>query len=286
MVPINISTWNTSVRIDGQPCDINWQAIDTFCLVVYIMASVASLVGNSLIILAILKYQGLKTVSNTFIVNMCASDIFVPMSSLIWDVLFVRHPEVLSNRHSLGTALCIFFHFMFMVSAAVSIQSLIIIAVDRFFAIVLPTRARLSSTRSRVLLVSITWIVGFTIGLPQAVQTTFFVLDFNGLQVGCYSKDWTKNMLFGFQLSILLLFRVIPLVIITILYTVMIVKLRQHKIPGNSSNAQAHRRRLQNFRRVKMMLAVVVLFFFGWTVMPIFEFISTRVKGEFHRHIL
>ena len=121
-----------------------------------------SLLGNSLVILIIFKIRGMRSTINYFILNMAASDVLF--------TVFVI-PRVISELHSaphrwfvggvLGSFLCKFDFFIQDVSTAVSILSLVAIAVDRFYGVVFPMKAGLMSSgtfRRRIL--AATWFVG------------------------------------------------------------------------------------------------------------------------------
>ncbi|CAH3182690.1 unnamed protein product, partial [Porites lobata] len=98
---------------------------------------VVSLVGNSLIVLIVYKTPTLRKPINMLIANMAMSDLLYP-------IFFV--PARLAEWHAgswliggtLGQALCKIHIFLVDVSSLVSIQSLVLITVDRFVAVVVP----------------------------------------------------------------------------------------------------------------------------------------------------
>ena len=108
----------------------------TFCLII-----IVSLAANSLIVMVVYKTPNLKKPINYFIANMDISDLLFPIFLI---------PLNLSNLHNnyswliggqLGQALYKLVRFFGGVSTAVSSQSLILIAVDRFGAVVFPLRS-------------------------------------------------------------------------------------------------------------------------------------------------
>ena len=105
-----------------------------------------SLGGNIFIEIIVYKTKSLKKPVNFFIVNMAMSDLVYPISMLPRDValLFISSSWLVSGP--LGQALCKLVSFSIEVSTVVSSQSLVLIAVDRFGAVVFPLRSALMSS--------------------------------------------------------------------------------------------------------------------------------------------
>ena len=95
---------------------------------------IVSLVGNSFIGIVVYKTQTLTKPINYFIVNMAMSDLLYPIFWFPWylTVLFLDSWPI---GGSLGQALCKLGPFLGNTSVVVSIQSLVLIAVDRFGAV-------------------------------------------------------------------------------------------------------------------------------------------------------
>ena len=111
-----------------------------FCLIL-----VTSLIGNSIIGLIVYKTPTLRKTINYFIANMAMSDLLYAI------FLFPRRIAELYVDSwiiggSFGQALCKLSVFLSDISTLVSIQSLVLIAVDRFVAVVLPLRSQLIRT--------------------------------------------------------------------------------------------------------------------------------------------
>ena len=101
----------------------------------YCLLFVVSLAGNILIGIIVYKEKALRTPINILIVNMAISDLLYPI--IRFPLLFVRLNTashwLLSSP--LGQAFCKLSCFATDVSSAVSIQSLVLIAVDRFVVV-------------------------------------------------------------------------------------------------------------------------------------------------------
>ena len=90
---------------------------------------------------------------------------------------------------SLATFVCKFGHYSSAISQAVSVQSLLLIVVDRYIAIVFPLQSILVTRRFRAALLSITWIFTALIGFPY-VWTSKII---EGHHTYCRTfVSWTK----------------------------------------------------------------------------------------------
>ena len=129
-------SWNCFTQLNSTAWKIGGTVI--YCLFITV-----SLAANSLIVMIVYKTPNLRKPINYFIANMALSDLLYP---IFWI------PSRLSNLHTsysiliggqLGQALCRLIPFFATVSPTVSIQNLILIAVDRFGAVVFPLRSPL-----------------------------------------------------------------------------------------------------------------------------------------------
>ena len=133
----------------------------------YCLLFVVSLAGNILIGIIVYKEKALRTPINILIVNMAISDLL--FSIINFPALSVR---LNTASHWLlsgpfGQALCRLKYFVNDVSIAVSIQSLVLIAVDRFVAVVFPLRPSLISSKRCRLFILVIWVVAMAVCCPQ-----------------------------------------------------------------------------------------------------------------------
>ena len=125
-----------------------------FCLLF-----IVSLAANTCIGIIVYRKKTLRTPINILIVNMALSDLLFPI------FLF---PQILVRLNTagywlvggpLGQAVCKLSSFATNVSTLVSIQSLLLIAVDRFGAVVFPLRSPLISSKQCRYFILVIWIV-------------------------------------------------------------------------------------------------------------------------------
>ena len=232
--------------------------------VAYSLIIVVSMVGNSLIGIIVYKTPTLRKPINLLIMNMAMSDLLYPV------ILF---PIRLAELHvgswpidgTLGQALCKLHVFLADASTSVSIQSLVLITVDRFGAVVFPLRSPIVSPKLCAFFIPVTWIVAMTIVSPYLFA---FKLVEQPQGIVC-KRQWDE--LFGgkssyaiYFLILAVVFAYIPTVLLVAFYSIIMIKLKKQAHPGEwSANAEEQRTR-RNRNVLKMAVAIVAVFFICW----------------------
>ena len=132
-----------------------------FCLIFLV-----SLAGNTVIGIIVYKTKTMRKPINFFVVNMAMSDILYPIFVLPWNIQWLYMNSSWLIGGPLGQALCKLIHFLPLVSMAVSTQSLVLIAVDRFGAVVYPLRSPLISSKLCPFFILATWIIAMAFHSP------------------------------------------------------------------------------------------------------------------------
>ena len=125
-----------------------------------------SLAENTVIGIIVYKTQTMRKSIHFFILNMAMSDLLLPIF-LIPQLIQVLYIDFWLIGGPLGQAFCKLSAFLPHVSSAVSIQTLLLIAVDRFGAVVLPLRSPLISSKLCPFFILATWIVAIAVNSPQ-----------------------------------------------------------------------------------------------------------------------
>ena len=133
------------------------------------VVSVAAFIGNALVATTFLKTRSLRTSTNYYIVNMAVSDLLA--SFFNWPLYAsegMLTPNVFINE-PWASSVCKMGMYFRVVSQVVSVLSLILIAVDRFVAIVYPLKVTLMNVKIRVIFVSLTWLIPIFGALPYVL---------------------------------------------------------------------------------------------------------------------
>ena len=133
-----------------------------YCLII-----VVSLTGNSLIAIIIYKKKPMRRKINYFILNMALSMSDILISIFVLPMDFVELFVISDGL--LGQTLCNVVPFIKYLSCVVSIESLVLIAVDRFGAVVFPLRRPFISSKICPFLILATWIFGVIAFCPYLI---------------------------------------------------------------------------------------------------------------------
>ena len=231
----------------------------TYCLFI-----IVSLAANSLIVMIVYKTPNLRKPINFFIANMASSDLLYPIFLIPW-YLSHLHTNSFLIGGQLGQALCKLVPFFGDVSFVVSIQNLILIAVDRFGAVVFPLRSPLIRSKLCPFFILATWIVAVAVKSPDLFSYELVEHPEGTWCVSRWKKAFGESSSFAsFALAYHILFKFIPVLLLVILYSIILIKLKTHAHPGEQSANSQQQRDRRNRNVLQMSIAIVTVFVFCW----------------------
>ena len=268
---VNVNTTRNGTRASDccRPGNLPAEKIGkafAYCLII-----VVSLIGNSLIGIIIYKKKTMRRKINYFILNMALSDIVLSFFGLPLDFVefFVEYWFISDGL--LGQTLCKVVPFLKYLSCVVSIESLLLIAIDRFGAVVFPLRRPFISSKICSSLILGTWICG-AIGLSPYL-IAFQLFEHDG-KLTCALR-FTVNFLEEKHLQALsLIFFALSFALMTILYGRILFKIKFEKIPGEQSAIARQQRVERNSKVLKMVIAIVLGFFLCWGPLAVSVFLT------------
>ena len=224
----------------------------------YCLILAVSLAGNSLVGIIIYKTKTMRTTTNFFILNMAMSDLLQPIivfpSKLIelyggfW---------FFSGEH--GQLFCKVVLLIQYVSCLVSIESLVLIAVDRFGAVIFPFRHPLFGSKLCPFFILTTWVAAIALSSATFYKSVEYTGKFN-----C---EWVWQYTFladSYLRAIPFVFMTVSFALIVILYSLILFKLKSQKPPGEQSvNAVTQRERRQR-NVLRIAVAIVTGFVLCW----------------------
>ena len=245
-----------------------------YCLIVLV-----SLAGNTVIGIIVYKTKTMRKPINFLIVNMAMSDLLIPIFLIPTDIQWLYIKSWLIGG-PLGQALCKLASFLPSVSLAVSIQSLVLIAVDRFGAVVFPLRSPLISSKLCPFFILATWIIAMAFFSPYLFAFKLEVEYPGGLVCKLHWKEvfGESSSYHNYFVPILVIFYLIPLVLIVILYIIIYIKLKSQKIPGKQSGNTRQQRQQKERNVLKMAIAIAVGCAVCWLPFCIFWFLRFFVS--------
>ena len=196
---------------------------------------------------------------------MASSDLLYPIFWIPWNLSEMHTKYSFLIGGQLGQALCKLVPFFGNVSFFVSIQNLILIAVDRFGAVVFPLRSPLIRSKLCPFFILATWIVAVAVKSPHLF--IYELVEFPE-ETRCVSR-WTKafgesSSFASFVLASYILFIYIPVLLLVILYSIIVIKLKTQAHPGEQSANSQQQRDRRNRNVLQMSIAIVTVFVLCW----------------------
>ena len=240
-----------------------------FTSVLAVISSVA-FIGNILVATIFVKTPSLRTSTNYYIVNMAVSDLLGPLLSwplyasegMLTPNIFIHEPW--------ASVACKLGMYIRAVSQIVSVLSLVLIALDRFVAIVFPLKVDMMSVKIRVIFLSLSWLIPILYVLPYALFAKLTKSVIEG-QTLCrvMASDKTLTVVHATGIT---LFYFIPLITNIVLYYMIMRTLK--KRPKQTFLQPNHESRTQlNQKVLKILLSIVTAFFVCWTPLCIYLFL-------------
>ncbi|NXP29412.1 XCR1 protein, partial [Scytalopus superciliaris] len=219
--------------------------------VLYTLVFLLSLLGNTLVLWILLKYENLTSLTNLFIVNLSVSDLVFSCMLPFWVV-------DQSFGWVFGEFLCKAVNAVFSIGYYSGVFFLTLMTILRYLCVVDPLSTLRSQTRCCGFLVCLAvWTVSIVIVVPEVIHTTVQ----ENLDEGrtCDYADWKwkrvdiylRNVLFLCSFGI----------IIFCYFKILIILLRT--------------RSRRKHRTVKLILIIVVAFFLCWAPYNILSFLIT-----------
>ena len=214
--------------------------------------------GNILIVIVLYKNRELRKTINYFVLNMAISDFFMLLAFIpLWLTWTMKNGWSWLVEGKTGLVFCKLSYFFTNTSMGVSVQSLVWIALDRFFAVVFPMKFRLFSSKVRTTAIVSTWIVAVVIVSPPLLPTK--VMKFRSsseCEVKSFylSNEATVTKITydqGYVAALLMT----ALLFITFFYSVIAITLkRQSKYFANNAG---NRHNLKKRQAVKMSFSIM-----------------------------
>lgn len=169
-----------------------------------------------------------------------------------------------------GLILCKLVYVFQDISTAVSIQSLVVMAIDRYHGVVFPFRPPIATSKVCKIVIPIIWTVAigvhgvyfYTVRLIVQDNKTYCIFSW----ASRFEERQTQENYFIF---ILVFFILLPLCVIFSLYAVIVIELRKRQRTGSSASVLSNQRRREDGAVMKKILCIVLLFILCMTPITI-----------------
>ncbi|XP_045055812.1 chemokine XC receptor 1 [Desmodus rotundus] len=258
MEPSGIPESTTFVDYDlnSLMCELQTSTFAAFnTAVLYSLVFFLSLVGNSLVLWVLVKYESLESLTNVFILNLCLSDLVFACLLPLWTLGY-------HWGWVLGDFFCKLSNMMFSTSLFSSIFFLTIMTILRYQSVVSPLSSlRVHTLRRRVLVTTAVWAASILSSVPD---TMFHKVFYDPETSRCdYSETkWFLASAYQHIVFFLLSMGVILFCYVEILRTLFRSPSKRHH------------------RTVRLILTIVLAHFISWAPYNLVLLLQTLQKLE------
>ncbi|XP_022251604.1 probable G-protein coupled receptor 83 [Limulus polyphemus] len=239
--------------------------LQVFLIILYSLTAVLALGGNLTVILVLIFGKKSSRDLRVFLINLAASDITMATFSIPF-----TYTDFMLGRWIFEPFFCPIVMFMQHCSVIVSVYTLTIIGLDRYYAIMYPLGFQWTKSRGLVI-IAVIWTVASGISSVQLVHgraEVFYIqeqmfYDCNEVMDEFDSKVYTIVV---FVVTFLL-----PLLVLTYTYATIGLKMWKHSVPGNAHDVRDHQQLQSKHKAIKMLAVVVLLFAVCWLPIHIFS---------------
>lgn len=238
----------------------------------YSIIFVVGIFGNSLVVIVIYFYMKMKTVASVFLLNLALADLCFLLTLPLWAVY-----TAMEYRWPFGNYLCKIASASVSFNLYASVFLLTCLSIDRYLAIVHPMKSRLRRTMlvARVTCIII-WCLAGLASLPSVIHRNVFFIENTNITVCAFHYNTNNSIVpIGMGLTKNILGFIFPFLIILTSYTLIWKALKKaYAIQKNKP---------RNDDIFKIIMAIVLFFFFSWVPHQIFTFLDVLIQlGVIH----
>jgi len=248
------------------------KALESTETVLFAVINTVAFLGNLLTCYAVYRNQRLRTLPNMFVIALGVSDILMSTFCMPFSVATLFH-----GRWMFGESFCRFHGFGALIFGMISMGTMGLIAVSRYYCVVKPENYALLFKKQRSLLyIAVVWCAALVGSLPP-------IFIKNGrfeFQPGKAMCLYTFESNIAYTVFIECVYVAAPLTIITICYAkVFRTVSRLNQVFSQENNLQQLRANVEEAKVTKTLAAVMVGFTCCWLPISVMDNIDAA-RGE------
>ncbi|XP_013777242.1 neuropeptide CCHamide-1 receptor-like [Limulus polyphemus] len=269
---------NTTVQRGGVNTPYHARAETYIVPLVFAVIFLVGVIGNSTLIWVFLRNKVMRSVPNTFLVSLAAGDLTV----LLFAVPFIGTIYTFESW-PYGEFVCKLSEFLRDLSVGVTVLSLAALSVDRYVAVIKPLHKQRDERQKimSITVVVVIWVISIGLAIPSAYFSFIYEMLAGGEVIKiCYPfppelGHWYPR---ATVLVKFLVLYVIPLVVISVFYTLMaqhlLLSTRQNVIKNASHTRQLEARHKVAWTVLSLAVIFCICFFPSHLFMLWFYFYS------------
>ena len=239
--------------------------IEWIIAVLYAITMLVAFTGNGFLIYIVWKKPEVRSLTSFMFVNMAIADLLVTLIVMPWSISMIYTDGLWMIPGVFGKVMCKGVVYTAYVSITASVLCLTFMAIDRYYAIVHPLRRHLWFRKPK-LIVPFIWIGSLvSMSIFPAVQNVEDHNDSSYCMLSVYNLGDSDRALRGIYLLLFFINYLIPLGVISFLYTITAWNLWFHVAPGVNT-LRGNRAQLETSKRrvVRMLIIVTCAFALCW----------------------
>lgn len=188
------------------------QGVTSLFRVLYAIAFITNITGNIFICHVVKKYKKLHNFTSFLLVNLAASDLTLGICGTIHLVT-----SIIDGKQS--ALICSIMSTAVYFSAAVSVNTIVVLAVERCIAVTRPFYSRSVMTKSKLkVIIPAVWSLAGIISLPSFIFFTEKSRGLHYLRLPCWDALTQDNFPQFYKVILLLFLYLLPMAIIAVSY--------------------------------------------------------------------
>ncbi|XP_025910430.1 probable G-protein coupled receptor 83 [Nothoprocta perdicaria] len=255
----DLGDFDSGARYEGESQS---RVVKALLIVAYSVIICISLFGNVLVCHVVLKNKRMRSATSLFIANLAVADMMITVLNTPFTLV-----RFVSSTWVFGKLMCHISRFVQYCSVHVSVLTLAAIALDRHQVIMHPLKPRMSMVKGGICIIVI-WVMASCFSLPHAIYQTLarFYIGNRTVRMVCLPSFPPPADLFWkyLDLATFLLLYALPLLVITVTYTMVAKKLWLRNAIGDITMEQYYAHQKKKMTTLKMLMVVVIVFAVCW----------------------
>ncbi|CCD73018.2 G-protein coupled receptors family 1 profile domain-containing protein [Caenorhabditis elegans] len=214
----NLSTTMSTVHQE-EICRFRGTTENYTIAVTFFMIFLLSVVGNSVVLIVIIKQRAMRSITNIYLMNLAASDMMLSVVCMPPTLV-----SMVMNCWMFGNYMCKILAYLQPVVVTASAYTLAVIAFERYFAICKPLHSRIWQTRSHAYaMITLVWVIAIAANILMLFMYEQQTYSSNGYTCAPIHPPIYH---FAYQVYMTVVLLVIPLVVMAGLYGNVITSLK------------------------------------------------------------